>query len=108
MTWGSVVNNRFNIIRTSKRWEQIIKFLDKLLKTSQKGSLHLQKVEKWTRVAYTELKADRSNPVKIQKQWNEENDYSCSYTQTKLNTFKKEFLPRQDNKFKKFSVKTLA
>ena len=55
MTGETVINGRFDIIRTSNCWGLIIKVFDKLSKTSRKGSLELQKVENWTTVAGTEL-----------------------------------------------------
>ena len=55
MTEITVVNGRFDIIRTSKCWRKITKFLGKLLKTSRKSSLELQEVENCTTVAFAEL-----------------------------------------------------
>ena len=55
MIVGTVVNGQCNIIRISKCWGDIIKYLDKLLKTSRKGSLELQKTENCTPVDITEL-----------------------------------------------------
>ena len=51
MTEGPVVNCQFDVIRTSKCWGQIVNFFDKLLKTSGKDSLEMQKIENWTTVA---------------------------------------------------------
>ena len=54
MTRAAAVKGQFTIIGTSKCWGQIIKYFDKLSKTSQKGSLELQKFENCTTVACTE------------------------------------------------------
>ena len=55
MTGGTVINDRFDVIRASKYWGQIIKLFCKLSKTSRKGSLELQEVENCTTVACIEL-----------------------------------------------------
>ena len=51
----TVVNDQFDIIRTSKCGGQIIKLFGKLLRTSQKGSLQLQKVENCIKGACTRM-----------------------------------------------------
>ena len=52
----TVVNSQFDIIRTSKWLGLIIRFLNKLSKTSQKDGLELLQVENWKTVAWTKWK----------------------------------------------------
>ena len=104
MIGATIVNGRFDIIRTSRCWGKFIEFFDKSLKTSRKDSLELQKNENWTTVACIELiEASRSKKVKHTEMKN-----SFSYTEKKkTQTPLKTFCPRQNNKILKNSRKQM-
>ena len=100
MIGATIVNGRFDIIRTSRCWGKFIEFFDKSLKTSRKDNLELQKNENWTAVACTELiEASRSKKIK-----HTEMKKSFSYTEKKsLNNFKNVLPETEQQNFKKLA-----